>query len=129
MYNEKKAKKFVNVIVHKMLDDFNIKMVNGAPRHSQSQGSVERGNKDIEDLLYTWMSTNKTSRWAEALPSIQLMKNTRYHRALQARLTEAVWTHPTSQLLFKSMIQRQDFTHWGQKLELSTHGSQETNLT
>ena len=60
-----------------MLDEFNIKMVNGAPRHSQSQGSVERGNKDIEDLLYTWMSTNKTSRWADDLPSI-----TRYHRGL-----------------------------------------------
>ena len=54
------GREFVNVIVHKMLDEFNIKMVNGAPRHSQSQGSVERGNKDIEDLLYTWMSTNKT---------------------------------------------------------------------
>ena len=65
-----------------MLDEFNIKMVNGAPRHSQSPGSVERGNKDIEDLLYTWMSTNKTSRWAEALPSIQFMKNTRYHRGI-----------------------------------------------
>ena len=70
---------FVNVIVHKMLDEFNIKIVNGAPRHSQSQGSVERGNKDIEDLLYTWMSTNKT-RWADALPSIRFMKNIRYHR-------------------------------------------------
>ena len=66
MYNEKKAKKFVNVIVHKMLDDFNIKMVNWAPRHSQSQGSVERGNKDIEYLLYTWISTYET-RWADAL--------------------------------------------------------------
>ena len=55
-----KGREFVNVIVLKMLDEFNIKMVNGAPRHSQSPGSVERGNKDIEDLLYTWISTNKT---------------------------------------------------------------------
>ena len=28
------------------------------------------------------MSTNKTSRWADDLPSIQFMKNTRYHRGL-----------------------------------------------
>ena len=71
-----------------MLDEFNIKMVNGALRHSQSQGSVERGNKDIEDLLYTWMSTNKT-RWADALPSIRFMKNTRYHRGIGMSLSLA----------------------------------------
>ena len=82
------GREFVNVIVHKMLDEFNIKMVNGAPRHSQSQGSVERGNKDIEDLLYTWMSTNKT-RWADALPSIRFMKNIRYHRGIGMSLSLA----------------------------------------
>ncbi|CAJ0949589.1 unnamed protein product, partial [Mesorhabditis belari] len=27
-------------------------MVHGLPRHSQSQGSVERANADIEDILY-----------------------------------------------------------------------------
>ena len=54
----------------------------------QSQGSVERGNKDIEDLLYTWMSTNKT-RWADALPSIRFMKNTRYHKGIGMSLSLA----------------------------------------
>ena len=82
------GRKFVNVIVHKMLDEFNIKMVNGAPRHSQSPGSVERGNKDIEDLLYTWMSTNKT-RWAYALLSIWFMKNTRCNRGIGMSLSLA----------------------------------------
>ena len=33
------------------------------------------------------------------------------------RLTEAVWNHPTSRLMFKSIILRQDFKLWGQKLE------------
>ena len=65
-----------------MLNDFNIKMVNGAPRHSQSQGSVERGNKDIEDLIFTWQKTNNSSKWAEALDQIQFMKNTRFHRGI-----------------------------------------------
>ena len=27
------------------------KLVHGKPRHSQSQGSVERANKDVEDML------------------------------------------------------------------------------
>ena len=76
------GREFVNEVVHRMLEDFNIKMVNGKPRHSQSQGSVERGNKDIEDLLFTWQRTNNTSKWAEALPTIQFMKNTRHHRGI-----------------------------------------------
>ena len=76
------GREFVNEVVHRMLDKFNVKMVNGKPRHSQSQGSVERGNKDIEDLLFTWMRTNKTAKWAEALPTIQWMKNTRHHRGI-----------------------------------------------
>ena len=76
------GREFVNKIVHKMLEDFNIKMVNGAPRHSQSQGSVERGNKDIEDLIFTWQKTNNSSKWAEALDQIQFMKNTRFHRGI-----------------------------------------------
>ena len=64
------GREFVNAVVHRMLEEFNIKMVNGKPRHSQSQGSVERGNRDVEDLLYTWMRTNKSTKWAEALPTI-----------------------------------------------------------
>ena len=35
------GREFVNEVVHRMLDKFNIKMVNGKPRHSQSQGLVE----------------------------------------------------------------------------------------
>ena len=32
-----------------------LKIVHGKPRHSQSQGSVERANRDIEDILTTWL--------------------------------------------------------------------------
>lgn len=32
------------------------KIVHGKPRHSQSQGSVERANQDIEKMLFTWLS-------------------------------------------------------------------------
>ena len=31
------------------------KIVHGKPRHNQSQGSVERANRDIEDILMTWL--------------------------------------------------------------------------
>jgi len=32
-----------------------LKIVHGKPRHSQSQGSVERANQDIENMLATWL--------------------------------------------------------------------------
>jgi hypothetical protein len=30
------------------------------PRHSQSQGSVERANTDVKDMTITWMRENHT---------------------------------------------------------------------
>ena len=33
-------------------------LVHGKPRHPQSQGSVERGNADIKDMLIIWMREN-----------------------------------------------------------------------
>jgi len=33
----------------------NLKIVHGKSRHSQSQGSVERANQDIQNILTTWM--------------------------------------------------------------------------
>ena len=33
-----------------------LKLVHGKPRHPQSQGSVERANGDIKDMLVAWMS-------------------------------------------------------------------------
>ena len=35
-----------------------MKLVHGKLRHSQSQGSVERSNQDIQDMLVAWMSDN-----------------------------------------------------------------------
>ena len=52
-----------------------LKMVNGKPRHSQSQGSVERANRDIENMLMTWLQSNSTTHWGDGLRFIQVMKN------------------------------------------------------
>jgi hypothetical protein len=42
-----------------------IKNVHGKPRHNQSQGSVERANRDIEDMLATWMAEHNSTDWYE----------------------------------------------------------------
>lgn len=42
-------------------------LVHGKPRHPQSQGSVERGNADIKDMLIIWMRENNNKKWSIGL--------------------------------------------------------------
>jgi hypothetical protein len=44
-----------------------LKIVHGKTRHSQSQGSVERANQDIENMLATWIQDNITKRMVQWL--------------------------------------------------------------
>ncbi|GFY06886.1 KRAB-A domain-containing protein 2 [Trichonephila clavipes] len=60
-----------------------LKIVHGKPRHSQSQGSVERANQDIENILCTWMQDNKSDRWSEGLRFVQFMKNRAHHSGIK----------------------------------------------
>ena len=41
-----------------------LKLVNGQPRHPQSQGSVERSNGDIKNKLTAWMKDNNSTKWS-----------------------------------------------------------------
>ena len=55
-------REFVRSIINElspMWDD--LKIVHGKPRHSQRQGSVERGNRNIEDMLMMWLQSNSTA--------------------------------------------------------------------
>ena len=54
-------------------------MVHGKPRHPQSQGSVERANGDIKDILVAWMSDNNTQDWTVGLKFVQQQKNCAHH--------------------------------------------------
>ncbi|XP_068233424.1 KRAB-A domain-containing protein 2-like [Palaemon carinicauda] len=42
-------------------------IVHGKPRHPQSQGSVERLNCDIKDMLISWLGDNDTTEWPMGL--------------------------------------------------------------
>jgi hypothetical protein len=44
-----------------------LKNVHGKPRHSQSQGSVERANQNIENMLTAWMKDNHSTNWSNGL--------------------------------------------------------------
>eukprot|EP00102_Acyrthosiphon_pisum_P010519 XP_008178858.1 PREDICTED: uncharacterized protein LOC103308024 [Acyrthosiphon pisum] len=74
------GREFVNSTItelHNMWED--VKIVHGKPRHSQSQGSVERANRDVEDMLATWMAENNSTDWPSGLKFIQFQKNRALH--------------------------------------------------
>ena len=60
-----------------------LKVVQGIPRLSQSQGSVERANRDIEDMLMTWLQSNSATHWGDGLQFIQVMKNRAFHEGMK----------------------------------------------
>ena len=47
--------------------------------HSQSQGTVEQANQNIENMIATWMQDKKFDQWNEGLSFVQLMKNKPLH--------------------------------------------------
>ena len=67
------------------------KLVHGKPRHSQSQGSVERANKDVEAILACWQKDNNTTKWSEGLRFVQWQKNTRFHAGIGRTPYEAMF--------------------------------------
>lgn len=76
------GREFVNSVItelHSMWSD--VKIVHGKPRHSQSQGSIERANRDVEDMFATWMAQNNTKDWPNGLKFIQFQKNRAFHSA------------------------------------------------
>ena len=67
------------------------KMVHGKPRHSQSQGSVERANRYIEAILACWMKDNNSTQWSQGLRFVQWKKNTRFHSGIGRTPYEAMY--------------------------------------
>ncbi|KAL4112594.1 hypothetical protein QTP88_016347 [Uroleucon formosanum] len=62
------GREFANQIVSSLKDLWpKPKIVHGKPRHSQSQGSVERANQDIENMLTTWIQEQITSQWSQGI--------------------------------------------------------------
>jgi hypothetical protein len=70
-------------------------MVRGSPRHSESNGGVERVNQTVWRKLGVWMKTNETNHWSVRCKLVQWRVNTQFH----------VWDAPTCWYL-----QPSDFT-------------------
>jgi len=86
------GREFANKIIHKLPDMWpGMKLVHGKPRHSQSQGSVERSNQDVRDMLVAWMSDNNTKTWSERLRFIQSKKTQALHSDIETSPYEAMF--------------------------------------
>jgi len=68
-----------------------MKLVHGKPRQSESQGSVERSNQDVRDMLVVWMSDNSTKTWSEGLRFIQSKKHRALHSGIRTSPYEAMF--------------------------------------
>jgi len=83
---------FVNKIIQNFADMcLGMKLMHGKPRHSQSQGSVERSSQDVRDMLFAWMSDNNTKTWSEGLWFIQSKKHRALHSGIKTSLYEAMF--------------------------------------
>ncbi|CAF2057370.1 unnamed protein product [Rotaria magnacalcarata] len=66
-------------------------IINGRPRHPQSQGLVERGNAVVQQLLGKWLDTNVTNDWPSGLGPIMFSINTSVARTINQTPFEVVF--------------------------------------
>ncbi|XP_064099873.1 KRAB-A domain-containing protein 2-like isoform X3 [Macrobrachium nipponense] len=58
-------------------------LVHGKPCHPQSQGSVERANGDIKDMLVAWLADNDSQDWPTGIKFVQFQKNSALHSGIK----------------------------------------------
>jgi len=68
-----------------------MKLMHGKLRHSQSQGSVERSNQNVRDMLVAWMSDNNMRTWSEGLQFTQSKKQQALHSGIKTSPYEALF--------------------------------------
>ncbi|PIK39696.1 putative SCAN domain-containing protein 3-like [Apostichopus japonicus] len=76
IFHSDNGREFVNELLHALFDQWggDVLFVRGRPRHSQSQGLVENGNKTLESRLAAMKaekSIGENTPWVSWLPRIQ----------------------------------------------------------
>ncbi|XP_074032143.1 KRAB-A domain-containing protein 2-like [Leptinotarsa decemlineata] len=78
------GREFVNNVISELATLWpELEIVHGKPRHSQSQGSVERANQDLENMISSWLKDNNSTKWSEGLRYVQFMKNRAFHSGIK----------------------------------------------
>lgn len=67
------GKEFVAKVIEQVVAIWpHCKILHGRPRHPESQGSVERANGDVENMLRAWMIDNDSTNWSQACYEVQV---------------------------------------------------------
>ena len=108
IFHSDNGREFVNQLLHSLLETWssgNVTFVNGRPRHSQSQGLVERGNRTVQEKIAAIKNdegfTGKMSfPWVSWLPRIMYSINTQVHTTTKEMPYKLVFgQYPRSQLI------------------------------
>ena len=59
-----------------------LKIVHSKSRMPQSQGSIEKANRDIKDMLICWMDDHNSTDWTTGITFVQFMKNSSQHTGI-----------------------------------------------
>lgn len=62
-----------------LLQSWGIRVINGRPRHPETQGVAEKANSTFKTKLRAWKADSGRSDWAHALPEISLSMNQQKH--------------------------------------------------
>ena len=93
------GREFKNDILFTLVNEHrpDTKIIHGKPRHLESQGSVERANRDIKNALASKMRDNSNDLcWVKYVRHVQLEKNTTYHSTIGMTPFEALYNHKPS---------------------------------
>ncbi|KAF0766708.1 KRAB-A domain-containing protein 2-like [Aphis craccivora] len=96
IFQSDNGREFANKVVTEFCTMWpELKIIHGKPRHSQSQGSIERANQDIENILATWLQDNRTKKkWKEGLKFVQFMKTRGFHQGIKCSPYEVMFGMP-----------------------------------
>ena len=64
-----------------------IKVINGRPRHPQTQGLVEQANGVAKRKINAWMNDTSSKYWPDALSVVETQMNNQTHTSLPRHLT------------------------------------------
>ena len=86
-------------------------MVRGSPRHSESNGGIERVNQTVQKKLGAWMKTYNTKHWSIGCKLVQWRINTQHHRTINDTPYHLVYgQHPrigiSSLLISKDVLKK-----------------------
>jgi transposase InsO family protein len=79
------GKEFTSQVIKELVELWpGTKIINGRPRHPQSQGLVERGNRELKNKLSKWMIDSHRNDWSFALKIITHSMNTSISRPTES---------------------------------------------